>query len=67
MKEAPTSAAPLEGPRAREAFELAKNQSPPVRLAKICPSQPNTSPSWGRLHLNMGEALVYAGKKDEAP
>jgi hypothetical protein len=24
------------------------------------------APNWGRLHLKWGEALVYAGKKDEA-
>jgi predicted negative regulator of RcsB-dependent stress response len=24
------------------------------------------SPNWGRLHLKWGEALVHAGKKDEA-
>ena len=24
------------------------------------------APNWGRLHLKWGEALVYAGRKDEA-
>ena len=24
------------------------------------------APNWGRLHLKWGEALFYAGKKDEA-
>jgi len=24
------------------------------------------APNWGKLHLKWGEALVYAGKKDEA-
>ena len=25
------------------------------------------APNWGRLHLKWGEALYYAGRKDEAP
>ena len=36
-----------------------------VALAKFADAD-KYAPNWGRLHLNWGEALVYAGKPDEA-
>jgi predicted negative regulator of RcsB-dependent stress response len=43
---------------------MAKNQSH-LALAKFAGGE-KYAPNWGRLHLKWGEALVYAGKKDEA-
>ena len=43
---------------------MAKNQSH-LALAKFAEAE-KYAPNWGRLHLKWGEALVYAGKKDEA-
>ena len=43
---------------------MAKNQSH-LALAKFEEAE-KYAPSWGRLHLKWGEALVYAGKADEA-
>jgi hypothetical protein len=42
---------------------MAKNQSH-LALAKFAEAE-KYAPNWGRLHLKWGEALVYAGKKDE--
>ncbi len=57
----PHFADPLEG--WGEAL-MAKNQSH-LALAKFAEAE-KYAPNWGRLHLKWGEALVYAGKKDEA-
>ncbi len=43
---------------------MAQNQSHRA-LAKFKQAEP-LAPSWGRLHLKWGEALLYAGKPDEA-
>ena len=43
---------------------MAKNQSH-LALAKFAEAD-KYAPNWGRLHLKWGEALAYAGKKDEA-
>ena len=43
---------------------MAKNQSH-LALAKFAEAE-KYAPNWGRLHLKWGEALVYAGKPDEA-
>ena len=43
---------------------MAKNQSH-LALAKFAAANKD-APNWGRLHLKWGEALVYAGKRDEA-
>ena len=43
---------------------MAKNHSH-LALAKFAEAE-KYAPNWGRLHLKWGEALVYAGKKDEA-
>jgi Flp pilus assembly protein TadD len=43
---------------------MAKNQSH-LALAKFAEAN-KYAPNWGRLHLKWGEALVYAGKRDEA-
>jgi Flp pilus assembly protein TadD len=43
---------------------MAKNQSH-LALAKFKEAE-KYAPNWGRLHLKWGEALVYAGKTDEA-
>ena len=43
---------------------MAKNQSH-LALAKFAEAE-KYAPNWGRLHLKWGEALVYAGKRDEA-
>jgi len=43
---------------------MAKNQSH-LALEKFAEAE-KYAPNWGRLHLKWGEALVYAGKKDEA-
>jgi Flp pilus assembly protein TadD len=43
---------------------MAKNQSH-LALAKFAEAD-KYAPNWGRLHLKWGEALVYAGKKDQA-
>jgi hypothetical protein len=43
---------------------MAKNQSH-LALAKFAESE-KYAPNWGRLHLKWGEALIYAGKRDEA-
>jgi Flp pilus assembly protein TadD len=43
---------------------MAKNQSH-VALAKFAEAE-KYAPNWGRLHLKWGEALWYAGHKDEA-
>ena len=36
-----------------------------MALAKFAEAE-KFAPNWGRLHLKWGEALAYAGKKDEA-
>jgi Flp pilus assembly protein TadD len=43
---------------------MAKNQSH-LALAKFAAAE-KYAPNWGRLHLKWGEALVYAGHKDDA-
>ena len=43
---------------------MAQNQSH-LALAKFEDAD-KYAPNWGRLHLKWGEALVYAGKKDDA-
>jgi Flp pilus assembly protein TadD len=43
---------------------MAKNRSD-LALAKFEEAD-KYAPNWGRLHLKWGEALVYAGHKDEA-
>jgi len=43
---------------------MKKNQSH-LALAKFAEAE-KYAPNWGRLHLKWGEALTYAGKKDEA-
>ena len=43
---------------------MAKNQSH-LALAKFAEAE-KYAPNWGRLHLKWGEALVYAGKTNEA-
>ena len=43
---------------------MAKNHSD-LALAKFAEAE-KYAPNWGRLHLKWGEALVYAGKTDEA-
>ena len=43
---------------------MARNQSH-LALAKFAQAG-KYAPNWGRLHLKWGEALTYAGKKDEA-
>ena len=43
---------------------MAKNQSH-LALAKFAEAD-KYAPNWGRLHLKWGEALAYAGSKDEA-
>jgi Flp pilus assembly protein TadD len=43
---------------------MAKNQSH-LALAKFAEAE-KYAPNWGRLRLKWGEALLYAGKKDEA-
>jgi len=43
---------------------MVKNQSH-LALAKFAEAE-KYAPDWGRLHLKWGEALAYAGKKDEA-
>ncbi len=43
---------------------MAKNQSH-LALAKFAEAE-KYAPNWGRLHLKWGEALVYAGKRDQA-
>jgi cytochrome c-type biogenesis protein CcmH/NrfG len=43
---------------------MAKNRSD-LALRKFAEAE-KYAPNWGRLHLKWGEALVYAGKKDEA-
>jgi hypothetical protein len=43
---------------------MAKNQSH-LALAKFAEAE-KYAPNWGRLHLKWGEALWYAGKKDDA-
>jgi Tfp pilus assembly protein PilF len=43
---------------------MAKNQSH-LALAKFDEAE-KYAPNWGRLHLKWGEALMYAGKPDEA-
>ena len=43
---------------------MKKNRSD-LALAKFDEAE-KYAPNWGRLHLKWGEALVYAGKKDEA-
>ena len=43
---------------------MAKNQSH-LALAKFAEAE-KYAPNWGRLHLKWGEALVWAGKKDDA-
>jgi len=43
---------------------MAKNQSH-LAVAKFAEADKYAT-NWGRLHLKWGEALVYAGKKDEA-
>ncbi len=43
---------------------MAKNQSH-LALAKFAEAE-KYAPNWGRLHLKWGEALAYAGKKNEA-
>ena len=43
---------------------MAKNQSH-LAVAKFAEAR-KYAPNWGRLHLKWGEALVYAGKVDEA-
>ncbi|HEX3672640.1 MAG TPA: hypothetical protein VHU87_00060, partial [Rhizomicrobium sp.] len=43
---------------------MAQNRSD-LALAKFAEADQD-APHWGRLRLKWGEALVYAGKKDEA-
>jgi len=43
---------------------MAKNQSH-LAVAKFAEAN-KYAPNWGRLHLKWGEALGYAGHKDEA-
>ncbi len=43
---------------------MAKSQSH-LALAKFAEAD-KYAPNWGRLHLKWGEALLYAGKRDEA-
>ena len=43
---------------------MAKKQSH-LALEKLAEAE-KYAPNWGRLHLKWGEALAYAGKKDEA-
>ena len=43
---------------------MAKNQSH-LALPKFAEAE-KYAPNWGRLHLKWGEALSYAGKRDEA-
>jgi len=43
---------------------MAKNQSH-LAVAKFVEAE-KYAPNWGRLHLKWGEALAYAGKRDEA-
>jgi Flp pilus assembly protein TadD len=43
---------------------MAKNQSH-LAVAKFAEAG-KYAPNWGRLHLKWGEALLYAGKRDEA-
>jgi tetratricopeptide (TPR) repeat protein len=63
-------AAHAKGPHFADPLEMwgetliAKNRSD-LALAKF-EEAVKYAPNWGRLHLKRGEALVYAGKKDEA-
>jgi len=43
---------------------MAKNQSH-LAVEKFAEAE-KFAPNWGRLHLKWGEALVFAGKRDEA-
>jgi Tfp pilus assembly protein PilF len=43
---------------------MARNQSH-LALAKFEEAE-KYAPNWGRLHLKWGEALYYAGKRDDA-
>ena len=43
---------------------MAKNRSD-LALAKFAEAE-KFAPNWGHLHLKWGEALGYAGRKDEA-
>jgi Flp pilus assembly protein TadD len=43
---------------------MARNQSH-LALAKFSEAE-KYAPNWGRMHLKWAEALVYAGKADEA-
>ena len=61
IRRARNFADPLEG--WGEAL-MTKNQSH-LALAKFAEAD-KYAPNWGRLHLNWGEALGYAGRKDEA-
>src|SRR5262249_4647575 len=60
-RKGPHFADPLEG--WCEAL-MAKNQSH-LALAKFAEAE-KYAPNWGRLHLKWGEALAYAGKREEA-
>jgi Flp pilus assembly protein TadD len=60
----------LKGPHFADPLEgwgealMAKNQSH-LALEKFTEAE-KYAPNWGRLHLKWGEALGFAGRKDEA-